>query len=242
MARGREEEMALRICGRDQEKQRMKRACAVTSGDRDAALAPPLPGRWVPGPRRAAAVGPITPELRSTCDRDVASNAALLVGFDMALIAESGIADDASSKESLAAKYAAVMRSKADAQAALKKTQSEYTRFSKLRNEAISLAQQLREIAARLIENNEKEDECPLCHTSFPRGGLAKHMRRGVDTHVEQTGQALLRRQRSEEAALSKIVAIEAAYEWLVEFCDRASIAKNVPVVGVLGKRQGYPI
>lgn len=172
---------------------------------------------------------------RTQCEKDVATNTALLAGFDAAAFDEAGVGD-VDSKVTLADKHAEIARAKAAALATLQKTRSEYTRFARLREQSLSLAQELREIAARIIEDSDSPDECPLCHTQFGEGKLAEHMNHGLDKHVEQTGQAILKRQRSEEAELNRLVSVEAVYAWLVKFCERASTAKNITVTKAVAR------
>lgn len=172
---------------------------------------------------------------RTQCERVVATNTALLVGFDATAIGDAGLSA-VGGKDTLAEKQAEVVRAKAAAQAALQKTRGEYTRFSRLREQSLSLAQELREIANRIIENSDTPDECPLCHTRFGEGELAEHMGHGLDRYIEETGQALLKRQRTEEATLNKLVSDEAVYTWLVKFCERAQTARNITVVKAIAK------
>ena len=172
---------------------------------------------------------------RTQCEKDVATNTSLLVGFDAAAFDDAGVGD-VDSKVTLADKHAEIARAKAAALATLQKTRSEYTRFARLREQSLSLAQELREIAARIIEDSDSPDECPLCHTQFGEGKLAEHMNHGLDKHVEQTGQAILKRQRSEEAELNRLVSVEAVYAWLVKFCERASTVKNITVTKAVAR------
>lgn len=171
---------------------------------------------------------------RTQCERDVANKTSLLVGFDSAAFNDSGIAADSASTVDLQEKYLEIRKAKAAAQGALQRTRTEYARFTKLREQSLTLAQELRSIASRIIEDSENIDECPLCHTVFAKGGLAEHMNKGVDGHYEQTGQALLKRQHEQQAALNKITSTEAVYSWLVKFCEQASAAKRISVAGAL--------
>ena len=166
---------------------------------------------------------------RNQCEKDITTYTNLLVGFE-GTFNESDIAADADSELVLQERYLEIKKAKATAQAALQRTRDEYARFTRLREQSLTLAQELRSLAGRIIEDSENVDECPLCHTTFPKGQLAGHMSRGVDAHFEQTGQALLNRQRDQQASLSKITSTEASYSWLVNFCERASAAKRISV------------
>jgi hypothetical protein len=52
----------------------------------------------------------------------------------------------------------------------LAKQKSEYADFTKLRARSLSLMQELRETAGRVLENSSTPDQCPLCHTQFEPG------------------------------------------------------------------------
>jgi exonuclease SbcC len=171
---------------------------------------------------------------RTQCEKDIAANTNLLVGFDSAAFNESGIAAEDESKVDLQEKYLEIRNAKATAQGLLQKTSNEYARFTRLRQQSLALAQELRSIASRIIEDSENADECPLCHTNFAKGKLAEHMNKGVDGHFEQAGQALLKRQREEQVALNKITSTEAVYSWLVRFCERASAVNRISVARAL--------
>lgn len=121
-------------------------------------------------------------------------------------------------------KAAALKRSAA--QESLATTKAEHSNFSKLRDQSVNLAQELRQVAARILQNNSKPDECPLCHTQFRPGELSKHMKVGVDEHVEVVGQTLLNQIAKQEAALGDATAGAAASDWLKKFAERA----NLPV------------
>jgi len=107
-------------------------------------------------------------------------------------------------------------RSKAEAEFSTAK--DEYGNFAKLRDDSIKLSQQLRQIAGTLIQRAENPDECPLCHTQFESGELAKHMSFGLDTQLEALGQSLLTRMRESESLLKRYRNMEAALTWVKQF------------------------
>lgn len=119
-------------------------------------------------------------------------------------------------------KTAAVRRSAAHKQLDAKK--AEYKTFSNLRDQSANLAQELRQIAARILENSSKPDECPLCHTEFRPGELAKHMTLGLDEHLEKIGQAILDQVTSQETAVRNANADAAKIDRLAEFSRRAKL------------------
>ena len=98
----------------------------------------------------------------------------------------------------------------------------EYSEFTKLRDDSIKLSQQLRQIAGTLIQRAENHDECPLCHTQFESGELARHMSLGVDNQLEALGQSLLSRMRESESLLKKSRNEETALTWLQQFCQNS--------------------
>ena len=100
----------------------------------------------------------------------------------------------------------------------------DYEKFSSLRTQSLNLAQELRQIANRILESSAKPDECPLCHTQFGSGELAKHMSLGVDEHLETVGQTLLKQISEAESQLRSASAQEAAATWVETFCKRANL------------------
>jgi exonuclease SbcC len=114
-----------------------------------------------------------------------------------------------------------------NAETLLANVKIEYGNYRKLKDESLNLAQQLREIAAKILHVSSKPDECPLCHTMFEKGGLAKHIIQGVDGDIELLGQTLLSRIREHEAAVCNAKAIEAAAGWILKFAEQANLAKQ---------------
>ncbi len=124
------------------------------------------------------------------------------------------------------------------AEALLVKRKSEYADFTKLRTKSLSLMQELRETAARVLQSTSTPDQCPLCHTQFEFGGLAKHMNLGVDEHLEAAGQKLLSEVRQQETAASDAAIRETTSAWLKEFCERAGLTAGISVVSALAEVQ----
>ena len=137
----------------------------------------------------------------------------------------------ASGQDVVLTAYCEAARSKRSAaDALLVSTKSEHAKFSKMREQSLNLAQQLRETAARILQIGPKPDECPLCHTQFGPGELLKHISKGVDEHLETLGQTLLARLREQEAAVRDAVAAEVVSDWLTKFCERAGLAADISV------------
>jgi exonuclease SbcC len=106
----------------------------------------------------------------------------------------------------------------------------EYELFRKLRDQSLNLAQELRQIASRILANTAKPDECPLCHTQFSPGELARHIQIGIDEHVETVGQKLLTQLSEHETALKTAKSIEATSDWLIVFSKRAGLKADISV------------
>jgi Tfp pilus assembly protein PilN len=120
----------------------------------------------------------------------------------------------------------------------LAKQESEYAAFTKLRARSLSLMQELRETAGRVLENSSTPDQCPLCHTQFEPGGLAKHMNLGVDEHIEAAGQKLLNHVRQQEKAVGDAVVVETASAWLKGFCEAMRLTTGISVASALAEIQ----
>jgi exonuclease SbcC len=120
----------------------------------------------------------------------------------------------------------------------LAKQKVEYTDFTKLRARSLSLMQELRETAGRVLENSSTPDRCPLCHTQFEPGGLSKHMNLGVDEHIEAAGQKLLDQVRQEEKAVGDAVVVETASAWLKGFCEAMRLTTGISVALALAEIQ----
>ena len=109
-----------------------------------------------------------------------------------------------------------------EAEAAFSAAKKEHSDFARLCEESTNLSQQLRQIAGKVIETAEKPDECPLCHTQFKPGELARHMTLGVDEHLEALGQSLLSRIKERETAFDNLRQLETALIWFQQFCKNS--------------------
>lgn len=114
--------------------------------------------------------------------------------------------------------------------------QNEHSNFTKLRDQSLNLAQELRQVAARILRSSPKPDECPLCHTQFGPGELATHMSVGVDEHLEALGQPLISKLRESESAVRDARAAEVVSGWLIKFCERAGLSTDIRVRTVLAE------
>jgi len=125
---------------------------------------------------------------------------------------------------SVASIYEASVAERSAAQALLENTKTEYANFARLREQSLNLSQELREVAAKILEHSSEPDQCPLCHTRFETGQLGSHIQFGVDEDTERLGQTLLGQVRSSEEAARDRTTVELACEWLKGFCERANI------------------
>ncbi|MCJ7626425.1 MAG: AAA family ATPase, partial [Anaerolineaceae bacterium] len=135
------------------------------------------------------------------------------------------------SRDNLLIKYhQAAIKKRSETENLLIKQKSEYKKFSEAQDRQINLAQELRQIADKLININLKADECPLCHTQFKIGELAKHMTIGVDQHLEAFGQAMHSEMKEQEGAVRKATAVEAVMTWMMNYCEKVGLAQNISV------------
>jgi ABC-type lipoprotein export system ATPase subunit len=116
----------------------------------------------------------------------------------------------------------------------LVKAKSEYTEFSRLKDKSINFALELRQVATKILNDSRHPDECPLCHTQFDPGELIKHINLDVNEQFEAFGQKLLARLKNQETEVRNAIAVEIASSWLIQFCDKAKIAKNISVRAAL--------
>jgi len=111
---------------------------------------------------------------------------------------------------------------------------NEYRNICKLRDESLNLAQELRQIAIKILQSSPNPDECPLCHTHFGQGELTMHINVGIDEHIDGVGKALLKQIQELEGKVRNATAIEAVSDWLKKFCERATLAIYVSVHAAL--------
>lgn len=166
-------------------------------------------------------------------DTTVATYSGWLAGLNSDVVGAFSTAD---LDMKVADRHETAVSRRAAAEASLARAKDEYANFGKLRDRSLSLSQELREVAARILESSHNPDECPLCHTRFERGELAKHIGLGVDEHLEALGQTLLVQLRERENAVRDAVAGETGSRWLSEFCKRANLTTNITVRSALAK------
>jgi len=79
-----------------------------------------------------------------------------------------------------------------------------YTDFCRLRDQSINLYQQLRNIASKILVSSPNHDECPLCHHKYKSGELGRHIERGLDKEIEETGLSFLNNMNQYEDVYKK--------------------------------------
>jgi hypothetical protein len=117
----------------------------------------------------------------------------------------------------------------ASARGLLDTAKAEYAKYSRLRDQSLNLSEQLREVASKILVTSPEPDECPLCHTRFGPGELAKHIAAGVDEHLEAAGRRHLTSLREREDALRDASVLATASSWLRKFCQEANIPSDIP-------------
>jgi exonuclease SbcC len=170
-------------------------------------------------------------ELRKTYETTVATYSGVLAGVEdhsFDFLSDSDLAT------ALSLYHQGAVTERARIEALLASAKKEYGNFSKLRDQSLNLAQELRRVAARILETTPNPVECPLCHTPFAPGELSKHIAIGTDTAVEATGQALLTRLDELEQTLKTAVAVEAASSWLLKFSQTARAPSGDTVRSIL--------
>ncbi len=170
---------------------------------------------------------------RTKQQRTIATYSDRLAGLDAAAMGTLSTADMSST---VPVSYEAAIGNLTAAKASLESAKREHTNFTKLRDQSLNLAQQLRQIAARILQTSPTPDECPLCHTRFGAGELAKHIAVGVDEHVEAVGQALLNNVREREETLRIAATMESALAWLKKFSAKASLPAGASVRSALAE------
>jgi hypothetical protein len=134
-------------------------------------------------------------------------------------------------RDNLLAKYHRdAIKKQLEAENLLIEQKSKYKKFSDIQDRHLNLAQELRQIAGKLLKINPEADECPLCHTQFKIGELSKHMTIGADKSVEAFGQALLSEMNVQEDAVRNAVAVESIMTWVMNYCEKVGFAQNITV------------
>jgi len=163
----------------------------------------------------------------------VATHSGRLAGLDADAL---GVLSTADLDINVATCHEAAVSKRSAGEASLARARSEYANFSKLRDQSLNLAQELRQVAARILQTSSKPDECPLCHTQFAPGELARHIKVGVDEHLEALGQTLLTKLQEREGEVREATAAEVSADWLREFCERANLPVDISVQSALAK------
>lgn len=166
-------------------------------------------------------------EARSELENTVATYSSWLAGLDDDALSVLSTANKASNVKEY---HLATISKLSEVQARLANAKSEYANFSKLQEESVNLAQELRQIANRIIQSSSNPDECPLCHTRFEPGNLARHIQMEVNQQLEAVGQRLLNQVQELEKEVRDVTVTTVASAWLAEFCEMANLPPNLPV------------
>jgi DNA repair exonuclease SbcCD ATPase subunit len=155
----------------------------------------------------------------------LAAQTSALAGYDEKLLSALG-----ESQENIA--VAELVRSASSnyniAAERLAAAKGDHATFTGLRDQSLKLAQELRDIAAQLIQSGPNADQCPLCHTQFGPGELAEHIQLGVDKQIETKAQALLSQIRLLEEDIRVASLAQRAISWLNIFCERARLPGTI--------------
>ncbi|MCU7878871.1 MAG: hypothetical protein KZQ84_19100, partial [Candidatus Thiodiazotropha sp. (ex Lucinoma borealis)] len=116
----------------------------------------------------------------------------------------------------------------------LSDSERQYKEFTIAYDQSKSLAQQLRQIAERILHDQENSDECPLCHAEYDEGRLSERMKYGVDEHMEKTAQTLLSMINDSKKSVDDLNKLASILEVLNGFKNRAELPDGVTVKSIL--------
>lgn len=102
--------------------------------------------------------------------------------------------------------------------------------FTKQRDHALDLSQQLRDIAAQLISQAEQKDVCPLCHTKFSEDDLHQRIYRDINSMLETESSKLRDLLRDAEAKLANAKTMSSMSEWLLKVATQNEQSQNVSI------------
>ena len=165
----------------------------------------------------------------------ITANASLVAGIDDETLRMLGTANDGLV---VAAYRDSAIAARTQAEKELNAAKRAHQDFAKLRTRSLALAQELRQVAACIIESSPS-DECPLCHTKFQPGELARHISEGVDAHLEAVGQKLLGDVRRIEMELSDATATEFASSQIAAFSFSARLPLGADLKNALAALKG---
>jgi hypothetical protein len=170
---------------------------------------------------------------------DLAAQRRIITGTTSLLV---GVDDETFATVAKAAKnllvtecHDAALESRKEMETAANDARRESDQFAKLRQRSVVLGQQLRQLAREIIAD-ENADECPLCHTRFKPGELARHIAIGVDEHVEAAAQKLLANVARFDSEYRRAVAAETALGHIVRYCRTARLSADATITDALAK------
>ena len=115
----------------------------------------------------------------------------------------------------------------------LNQSRKQLANFTKLRDQAQALSQQLRDIAKQILAQAEEKDTCPLCHAKYPNDELNERIYQDVDARLEAQSIKLRDNVREAEGNYAKSQDAVAISTWLVDFANRISINQNDELVSI---------
>ena len=116
----------------------------------------------------------------------------------------------------------------------LSDNEGKYKEFSIAYDQSKLLSQQLRQIAEKILQGQEKFDECPLCHAEYDEGQLSERMKYGLDESMERTAQAMLSMINNNKKSIDDLNILVSMLEALNGFKNRAELLDSVTVKSVL--------
>ena len=160
---------------------------------------------------------------RDRIERNITKCAAQLAGTDVQTVTKGIDNYRGELSEPLAAQSAQATKQVRALEEQLEKAKNDQRTFARLREQSFNLGQQLRQIAAELIQKSSNPNQCPLCHTQFGPHELSEHIKQGTDAELETTGQNLLSRVSETELALRAATAKASLYAQLLRFSHAAA-------------------
>ncbi len=121
-------------------------------------------------------------------------------------------------------------------QAEVLSSQARLSEFTKLRDRAASLSQQLRDIASQILSQAEQKDVCPLCHYEYGTGELTSRIYQDIDSQIELESSTLRESLRQAESIAATAKMDLATAEWLLKVATQNGLTDDVEVSSVVGK------
>ncbi|MDA1230446.1 MAG: AAA family ATPase [Planctomycetota bacterium] len=128
------------------------------------------------------------------------------------------------------------IKQREQAEAALSASQHRLSDFTKLRDQAQTLAQQLRDIASQILSEAVQPDTCPLCHAEYEQGDLNKRIYQDVNHLLESQSLTLREAVRQSETGFAKAKQLALLSEWLLQVAVRMGVDQDSDLPSVKQK------